>query len=239
MLSDVLKIGNKIELSERIVKDDKVETRIFHSQIADIVDEDNIYILMPVMEGRLIPLPEGKKYEAFINTTKGVHSCDVIVTKRFRAGNIYMISIELVSELKRYQRRDYFRLEIGKQFDFKKLNADEEQYIIDFKEVPDSLKGKEKFDCVTLDISGGGLRYLTKERNAKQDKILVRINLDFNAGEKEYTVIGKVLSSVILPNRASVYEERLEFSSIPKDVRENIIKYIFEIERRRRQKETR
>ena len=237
MVSDVLKVGNKIELVKLVSNDDILERKTYLSQICDNVDENNIYVLMPVMEGKLVPLPQGGRYEAYITTSKGMYSCDVVVTNRFKNDNIYMLSLEIVTDIRRFQRREYFRLEVGNQMLFKPIDDDEMEYYVKNKEIPASMDEKPVCNAVTLDISGGGIRYVTKDRNNKNDNIFISIRLAYNSGVKEFNIIGKVLSTTILPNRANVYEERVEFSAIPKEDREEIIKYIFEEERKRRQKE--
>jgi c-di-GMP-binding flagellar brake protein YcgR len=54
---------------------------------------------------------------------------------------------------------------------------------------------------------------------------------------KEYQIVGKVLSAEELDNRPGVFEHRLEYVNVDEDVREEIIKYIFEEEIKKRRKE--
>ena len=49
--------------------------------------------------------------------------------------------------------------------------------------------------------------------------------------------MGKVLSSQKLENRENTYEHRVQYVDIDADVREEIIKYIFEEERKHRKRE--
>ena len=58
-----------------------------------------------------------------------------------------------------------------------------------------------------------------------------------NGGEhKKYEVISRVISSIELDNRPGTYEHRVQFYDMDPIVREEIIKYIFEEERKSRQK---
>ena len=58
-----------------------------------------------------------------------------------------------------------------------------------------------------------------------------------NGGEhKKYEVICKVISAMELENRQGTYEHRVRFYDIDPMAREEIIKYIFEEERKSRQK---
>lgn len=238
MVSNVIKVGNRVELSEYVKIDEKIVRKVYLSQISDIVDENTLFILMPTLEGRLIPLPIDGEYEMCINSVNGLHNCRVLVTKRLKSDNILMLELSIKTPLKRYQRREYYRLEIGTEFVYKVLTPEElEQYAATRLE-PDTVKKKAPLSAVTVDLSGGGMKYLTRTKNEKGSKILIYVNLNFaNNRRKQFMLLGHILASRYLENRDGIYEERLEFSDIPKEDREDIIKYIFEIERARRQKE--
>jgi c-di-GMP-binding flagellar brake protein YcgR len=55
---------------------------------------------------------------------------------------------------------------------------------------------------------------------------------------KEYNLIGKVLYSQELDARNGEYEHRLEYINVNKTDREEIIRFIFEEERKSRKRET-
>lgn len=233
---NVLKIGNRVEITEITDKED-VEKKIYVSQICDVFDDGSIELLMPVFEGRLIPLPEGEYYDIFISTNAGLYTSVIRTRKRYKSENIYMISADVTSKITRYQRREFFRLELSEYFKFKKLDENELNYYIESKQELESLINKPVYEGSMLDLSGGGIRYLTREKNKKGDNIIVYVRLTYNKGIKDFVIIGNVLSSVALMDRPGFFEERIQFSKIPKDDREAIIKYIFEVERKRRQKE--
>ena len=53
-----------------------------------------------------------------------------------------------------------------------------------------------------------------------------------------YDLFGKVIASESLPDRTLKNSHRVEFINMPKEVREKIVRYIFNEERRQRQKDT-
>jgi c-di-GMP-binding flagellar brake protein YcgR len=65
------------------------------------------------------------------------------------------------------------------------------------------------------------------------DKIRVRFDYIFRDELKKLEITADIIASRKLPDR-SVYEHRAEFSNITKNDREDLIKYIFEQERRLR-----
>ena len=54
---------------------------------------------------------------------------------------------------------------------------------------------------------------------------------------KHYSLVGRVLSVEELENRPGVYEHRVQYVNMDVDEREEIIKYIFNEERKNRHKE--
>ena len=60
--------------------------------------------------------------------------------------------------------------------------------------------------------------------------------MEKNDARKEYEVLGKVLAVNRMENRPGFYEHRVQYVNINNEVREEIIKFIFEEERRNLQK---
>ncbi len=237
LLDNILKVGNKLELSERYTVDGRVETKNYQSQIADIIDDENIEALMPVYEGRLIPLEKGSEFDAYISSGGILYNCKVLVTNRYKNGNIYLVCLRILTDIKKYQRREYYRFDIGTDFAFKPISNMESMVISKIGDEPESVATRPQLRAVTIDISGGGLKYVTTNRNAKGEIILVFFDIPTNTGLKKLKLQGRVLQSTMSMNRPGVYEERLEFFDVRRDDRDSIVKYIFEMERKRRQKQ--
>ncbi len=88
-----------------------------------------------------------------------------------------------------------------------------------------------------MDISGGGLRFLSTHPYEPGSLIYISYNLLVAGKMKEYELVGKVLSSNKMENRNGSDEHRVQYVDIDVDVREEIIKYIFEEERKHRKRE--
>ena len=87
-----------------------------------------------------------------------------------------------------------------------------------------------------VDISGGGVRFVTNEQLEEGKAVLIIVMLQTQAGEKQYYLPGHILRSVKLLNRDNMYENRLKFIIHDDKIREEIIKYIFAEERKARQR---
>lgn len=56
-------------------------------------------------------------------------------------------------------------------------------------------------------------------------------------GKKKYDVVGKVLAVKELENRRGMFEHRVQYYNLDVNTREEIIRFIFEEERKSRKKE--
>jgi c-di-GMP-binding flagellar brake protein YcgR len=87
------------------------------------------------------------------------------------------------------------------------------------------------------DLSGGGARFNSKLFHQPGEKIRIRFEFILGRELKKLLIGAEIISSTKLPNRAGVYEHRTEFKNIGKNDREDLIKYIFEQDRKRRRNE--
>jgi c-di-GMP-binding flagellar brake protein YcgR len=87
-----------------------------------------------------------------------------------------------------------------------------------------------------VDISGGGLRFVSNY--AYEPGMLVHCcySLNIEGKYKEYNLVGKVLY-VDETNKPGLYEHRVQYIDINTEDREEIIRFIFDEERKNRRKE--
>ncbi len=236
MISKVITVGNRIELREKNIKDDK-KPNTYVSQLYDIDDDSDILkIAMPIKDGRLVPLPVGARYEAFFTTKTGFYNCDVKIVDRFKFNNLFVMAVEILTDLQRYQRRQFYRLDITKDFLVYDISDEVyETYVSEGTQI--SVEGLESSRATTLDISGGGIRYVSKHKAEKGNKVLVEINLEVSQKIKKFMIPGEILSSGHMNNRKDTFEQRIQFAKLSKEQQEDIIKFVFEEERRRMKKE--
>lgn len=210
-----IKVGDKIEL---VSKTRNKDIKKFYSQIQNFDDEGNITILAPIENSKIIPLSINKKHDTYIYTSRGLYNCETIVTGRKKSDNLYFIELKVLTKMKKFQRRQFYRLDCILTFLYK---YDEEE---------EWKKG------TILDISGGGLRFTSHKMLEESNPIICNIKLDC-MDNNDITMEGSVVSSNILDFDTNNYEHRIEFNDITKEQREVIIKYIFDEQRKRRKKE--
>lgn len=241
MLSRLIVPGNKIELSavERLrpeeVKEDK---KVYISQVFDILSEDRMEVTMPMEKTKLILLPVDMVYDMIIHTSSGsLYQCFARVIDRYRSNNIYILVMELTSNLRRYQRREYYRFSCALEMCSRELK-EEEAEAVELNEDFQLEPGLPLKRSVIIDISGGGLRFIANHQYAEGSLIYCKYHLLLEGQEKEYSLIAKVLHVKPVENRKGVFEHRIQYVDIDVDEREEIIRYIFQEERKNRKKET-
>jgi c-di-GMP-binding flagellar brake protein YcgR len=139
-----------------------------------------------------------------------------------------------MSDLKKFQRRQYFRLECTLDIEYRRLeDSDVEKIKEDPELIRDIMESEPFTSAIVLDISGGGVRFASEEKLEPDSNILVDLNISTESGQKVYGVMAKVLSSGRIINKDHMYEQRVEIAG---HTREAIIKFIFEQERRLRKK---
>ncbi len=238
MLSKYVSIGAKLELEtvERPGnRENSAERRTYRSQLYDIVSEDQIKIAMPIEQGKVILLPVDGEYNICFYTPTGLYQCLGRVIDRYKSDKLFVLLMELTTDIRRYQRREYYRLNCVLDMKSREVT---EQDVKSFNEQVTFVDTDLTFDDgIMVDISGGGARFISKVRYEKNMTILFVFTLYVNGQLTEYKLFGKVLLSERIENRNNEFEHRIQFLNMMNDDRESIIRYIFEEERKIRHRE--
>jgi len=233
MISKYVSVGDRIDIETIINSKKDVETserKIYRSQVFDIDSEDRIKVGMPMEQGKLVLLPVDEEFNLCFYTPSGLFQCLGRVSERYKTDRIYVLVFDLTTDIRKYQRREYYRLNCVLNMKSTMIN---EKDISHFSEKVQFIDTDLTFDNGTMvDISGGGARFISKVRYPKDCNILFAFDLFVNNQLTSYKLLGKVLVSQEIANREGEYEHRVCFVNIMNDDRESIIKYIFEEERR-------
>lgn len=241
MVDKLISVGNKIELKQILNKapDDESETdiRLYKSQVLDIDDANGvIHGAMPIYEGHLVPLEVGTRYDAFFQTSKGLYRTVCQVTGRSKEEKIYIVHLKPISELEKYQRREYFRLSTNIDVSTCQIAENELKTFMLNKIIPETYENEEIYGIIN-DISGGGARILSKAEYKKGSVLMLSFDMLNDAEINHISVMAKVVACNKSLNRPELNEIRVQFRWITNTLRELIVKNIFEEQRRLRQKE--
>lgn len=238
MLTKYLEPGIKVELKKRSGLKKGAEQKHYMSRISDIISEERIELYMPIENKKLIILSVGDEYELVFLGKKSLFICDVKIIDRYKSNNIYFLLVEIVSGLRRQQRREYYRyncmvdIQTRQLVEEEVIAAEKKEYMI----LPDELP---MIHSTGVDISGGGMRFVTKRVHyEKGSYVYCKYELLIKGHVKEYDLVALVQSVQELVNHRGTFEHRIEYLSISPTEREEIIRYIFAEERKNRKKET-
>ncbi len=240
MLSKYIVVGNRVELQavRRLkLSEDQIseERKVYTTKVYDILSDERIELLMPMEQTKLILLPVDGEYELCFYTDNGLYQCIAKVVDRYRDNNVYVLALDLTTNLRKYQRREYYRFSCALEMDSRELLKEEIEQLNHSNNILQPEIPLRR--SVIVDISGGGLRFVSNLEYEKGSMILCNYNLVVDDVLKHYSLVGKVLETKELENRPGVYEHRVQYMNMDVDEREEIIKYIFNEERKSRHKE--
>lgn len=249
MDSNVIRVGDKIDI--RILQQVELADRsgqgpvIYKSKVQDIKKDDLLEVSMPTNGGKMVLLPAGVRYEFIFYTKAGLYRCVAQIKDRYKVNNLFMLLIEPKSPLEKFQRREYFRFGCAMDMEYQCI-TEEEARIADMEKLKQTHKEKFPEDRIrhgiAVDLSGGGIRFVGEDELQRDEFVFISILL--RSMDKDYLLelAGRVLSGRRVetsPNSAKrevKYEYRVQFLTKDQKKREMIIKYIFEQERKNRQK---
>ncbi len=236
ILSKYVMPGSRVDIRE-IRKNkgngDENETRIYQSHVYDVLSEDRIEVVMPMEKTKIILLSIGSEFDLFFYLTDSIYRCRAKVVGRDKKNSTYLLTMDLISNLRRDQRREYFRFSCALEMNSRVLEDDELKAL-------EKNEMKEEFiarrlplkKSVIVDISGGGMRFVADFKYELGSVLLCKYQLDTEKGTRVYELFGKVLSIKEVENRQGVFEHRVKYINIDKEVREEIIRFIFGEERK-------
>lgn len=233
-MASVINIGDRIELTKvsNAVKDSSNEEQVKY--VSRVLEKNNDYemkIAMPIQGGRVIPLAVGDTFmSCFFSGPGSIYEARIKVTDRYKQENLFVLEIEVISQLKKVQRRNFYRFSCMLPMYYINVNMEDEE------ETSESNDSKVWKQAVAMDISGGGIRIASKIKEEEGSCIEIKLHL-INESEKSLIYMKAKIIRVLSSSQKGVYELRGEFVDILEADREEIIKYIFDMERKKRQLE--
>lgn len=236
MISKYINVGDRIDIeSIKRSGSSSTERKTYRSQVFDFESEDRIKVAMPMEQGRVILLPVDEEFNLCFYTPSGLYQCLGRVADRYKSNNIFVLVMDLTTDIRKYQRREYYRLNCVLSM---KSTMIDQNDVMSYSEKVHFIDTDLTFDNGTMvDISGGGARFISNVKYPKDSHILFTFDLFVNDAISSYKLLGKILLSQEIQGREGEYEHRIMFVNIMNDDRESIIKYIFEEERKIRRRE--
>lgn len=212
-LKRLFSVGDKIQI-EYIDRWNRFHSYV--SQINNIYDDSSIDILIPIYKNSVVNLTVGAVFKVIIVKGEAVYEFKSKVTDKL-FGAVPLLKIKIITDIEKIQRRDYFRLKI-----FGDLTG---RRVIDLEEGA----FEEEFTGNLLDISGGGIMFNSTVELNEKDMILLNLNLN----DKKMVLYGVIIRRTINDNNPKApYSYGVKFENIKETERNEITKYIFEMQRK-------
>ncbi len=239
-----IKPGNKLSIrfyqETMRAADGNTEEKVFVSRVYDVLKDGTLELDVPTKEGKLILLPLNVRYMFEFTTEAGVFRCQGTITERIKRGNFFLMKAKIISKLQKFQRREYYRLNVMMDVMFQSLDDRVEQLekMADIRNLLQAASFNEKImgRGTIVDISGGGMRFVCDTRIEDCNYMFVTFSIKVREIKQLVEVIAKVIAVNYNPDSKN-YTYRLKFIYKDSKIQETIIRFIFEEERRIRKKE--
>lgn len=205
-----LKVNSRIEVV--------VDEKSYKALIIDIED-DNIKINIPVRNDEYLMLYKDDKIEINSYLDEGKcfnYYCNVI--SKGKDNNVIYYKLTLPYDVRRIQRRNFFRVNLLEDVTYKNITNKTEKEI---EELPYK-------SGIMIDLSGGGLKVKTKEKLKGNDIIVMRIKMT----SIEVKLKGQIVRIETAIDNNFLYG--VKFLDITEMESDRIIRELFEIMRKQR-----
>lgn len=243
-LSDVIRPGDKIDirLARRVIREEGGgdPAPLYQSRVCDQTSDTDVEIEMPISGGKIILLPVGAECHFIFYTKAGMYKCEGVVTKRYKEGNLYFLTVHMTKAPVKFQRREFFRIHYVMPMQFYEIT----QEIADMETPQEMMKalneaGEEQkpHKGVTQDISGGGIRFSSEVMLEQGKLVLVEIHLQNEQMDELLYLVSQVVAVQEHELMKKTYIQRVKFLFKDLKIREKIVHFVFEEERKLRRKE--
>lgn len=236
MVTDFLKPGDKIDINFLHQNNGKT----YKSSVFDFIDENTVEIAMPTDEGKMVMFSRGFECQMYFYTSRGLYTCEAVVLDRYKSGNFILLSMKFTTGLKKFQRREFYRVQCSVDFAYYKITNEVAKLETTedlFEEIANPDYIEQKSLARTRDLSGGGIRFTAIEPLEVGSKLLTVIRLTNDKLDHTFYLVADVISCIPVEKVQDRWEVRAkwEFKNI-KD-RDLIVRWVFEEDRMIRKKE--
>lgn len=207
----------ELDVNERIevVSNDKS----YKSLVTDIDDDDSIKINVPVCEGEYLVLYSGQLIEINMYLDSGkCYNFNARVLSKGKEGNIPYYKLSEPFNIRRIQRRNYFRVGVLNHAHYKKIT--------DFES--GEADGIPYTDAMMIDLSGGGVKLKINEKVNIHDILSIKMKIK----NSDIIVNGEVVRIEISEDKQRLCG--IKFLNISQSQTDKIIEELFEVMRKQR-----
>uniref|UniRef100_A0A7C5Z728 Flagellar brake protein n=1 Tax=Caldicellulosiruptor owensensis TaxID=55205 RepID=A0A7C5Z728_9FIRM len=224
----IFKVGDKIEIvriDRRTWEEKGVQ---YISKIADIKDE-YFYIFTPIKERVYVTFYIDEIVRIYKVSSDGVWVVDGVIEERLREPE-YMIKVKQISDVRKIQRRMFFRLPIHLDI-FVKLLISDQIPRVDTPAADNFSEGKI-VKALTKDISGGGVCFIAQEEFEIGDMVLTKIPIE----QEELILKAQIIRKERIDHPMYRFMYGCKFVEARQNEIDKIVRFIFSQQQKMRQK---
>ncbi len=211
MKKELFKINQKIQI--KIPGD-----QVFHNTIIQDLTNNVIYVSMPVSKERFFMPQKGERIEGRYNEGDALLYFDTSAFGVTMQERVPLLMLQKPSGLTRIQRRKFYRRPALLDLEFRKKEETAQEWVA----------------AKTLDIGGGGIRFISSTKMTKGDELDIKVFIN-SAKERDENVLavsGYVIRVELSPT-ADNFIHSVSFTDIRENQRDRIINYIFTLARKK------
>lgn len=216
LLNDLFHIGDKIN----IVRYGNKKEDIYPSQVLDILSKDSLMISGPIHKSSIVMMHKGDiiGIECIVEN-KGRYIFKAEILNRYEKG-IYKLEVSKISKIQRFQQRKFYRFSTS--LPVKKI----------FNTEINNLSKSIEENCQTKDISGNGMKLLCNYKHCAGDIVQCILKLNDETLKFDCEVV-RIEETDMSDYKFSIGINYINIKDIERDF---IIKFIFDQERKLREK---
>lgn len=240
-------IVDKIFRENMLIEVFDEEHNIYYKSLIQGVDDDSFIIGVPMKGKKQLIMREKNSYNMRVALGDALYCFTSRMLGRSRSGNIPLFVLEWPGEIKRSQRRQFFRLAISLEAHYWVLpkvgiaaddtlqkNGNQQ---LDLRQPLNKLVTLlgEPSRCIVTDLSGGGMALVVNHFMAEGSLLAIRLSLKSKKIEKEMLLKARVIRCYQLEGARGWrrYRLGLEFEDMMDRARDELINLIFTLSRER------
>jgi Predicted glycosyltransferase len=191
------------------------DEKVYKASVQD-EEEGFFYINLPVCDGEYLFFVEGQRLSMLFNDENNIYRFETTVEKRTIVNQMPLYKLAIPETYEKVQRRDFVRIEFVQNLKYVRLSDKNEELDTEYN------------NALLLDISGGGLRMKSKEKNSTNDRVMINISFENDV----VNIIGTIVRVSKSEDKEYIYG--VKFDDSQKSSREKIVKIVFKLMRKQR-----
>ncbi|MCR5201845.1 MAG: PilZ domain-containing protein [Lachnospiraceae bacterium] len=174
----------------------------------------NTYLIVPADDTSIVLMAD-YNYKLEYTLNNKAYSCYFNIDKDYVPKENKGLNIHVISQIKLINRRIHERYLCHIAIEYSKLEV---------------VGGNEL--ALINNISAGGLNFVTDKEIASETLLKMKFEIPDEDYKMSYDVTGKVVSCTKVNSDKLMYNIHVEFGELTKEEAENIIKYVFKLQRK-------